>query len=243
MAANSEGFWSERRWERLAPLSGIVAVVLFVVGFLVFEVVGDTPEDDATATQYLTFFRDEEGSIWIGTWIFFIGLVFFLWFLGSVRAALYRAEAGVGRVTSIAYAGGVGAALLLMAALGTQVSGAIAAGENENLSPQTAETLWWAGDGFFVGATFFLGAFLAACAVLALRTRVFPRWFGFVTAILALASLVPFVSWAVLIFAMPLWIIFVAIRLYVRHAASEGGTPGPPPPTAKPASSSPRAQP
>ena len=225
MAANSEGFWSERRWERLAPLSGIVAVVLFVVGFIVFEVVGDTPGGDGTAAEYLAYFRDEEGSIWIGSWIFLVGIVFFLWFLGSVRASLFRAEGRVGRVTSIAYAAGVGAALLLTAALGAHISGAIAADENDTLSPQTAETLWWAGDGFFVGATFFLGAFLAASAILALRTRVLPRWFGIVTAILALASLVPFVSWAVLIFAMPLWIIFVSIWLFTRPAAPEAGTP------------------
>jgi len=54
---------------------------------------------------------------------------------------------------------------------------------------------------------------------------VLPRWLGFLTAILALASLVPFVSWAVLIFAMPLWIIFVSIWLFTRHAAPEAGTP------------------
>jgi hypothetical protein len=221
MVERTEGFWSERRWERLAPLTGIVAVVLFVVGFLVFELVGDTPEGDETAEQYLTFFQEEEGSIWAGTWIFFVGIVFFLWFLGSVRAALHRAEGGVGRVASIAYTGGVGTALLLTAALGAQVSGVIAADENENLSAQTAETLWWVGDGFFVGATFFLAAFLAASAILLLRRRVLPLWFGIVTAILAVAAFVPFISWAVLIFAMPLWIIFVAIWLYVRPAARD----------------------
>lgn len=87
------------------------------MGFIVFEVVGDTPGGHATAEQYLTFFREEDGPIWAGTWIFFVGMFFFLWFLGSLRAAFYRAEGGVGRLASVAYAGGVGTALLLMASV------------------------------------------------------------------------------------------------------------------------------
>jgi hypothetical protein len=212
----AESFWSERRWERLAPLSGVVAVVLFVVGFIVFEVVGDTPDGDAGAEQYLSYFREEDGSIWGGSWLFALGIFFFLWFLGSLRAALYRAEGGVGRVASIAYAGGVGGALLLLASLGTQASGAIAADENRNFSAQAAEALWWAGDGFFVGSTFFLAALFAATAVLTVRTRLFPLWFGIVSAIFALASLIVFISWAVVIFATPLWILFVAVWLATR---------------------------
>ncbi len=210
--------WSETRWERLAPLSGIVAVILFVVGFLVFEVVGDTPGSDLTASEYLAYFQTEETSIWVGSWIFLLGIPFFLWFLASLRGALERALGGAGKVVSLVYAGGVGVALLVAAALGTQISGAIAANDNANLSPQTAETLWWAGDGFMVGAFFFLATFLAATAIAAFRTRVLPLWFGIVTVILAVAAAVPFVGWAVLIFAMPLWIIFVAILLSTREA-------------------------
>jgi hypothetical protein len=225
----SESALPERRWERFAPLTGIVAVVLIVVAFIIIEEIGDTPDDDATSQQYLTYFREEDGSIWAGAWIFLLGMAFFLWFLGTLRATLYRAEAGVGRLTSIAYGGAVAAAVLLSASIATQVSGAIAADEGENLSPQTAETLWWAGDGFFVAATFFLAAFFAASAILALRTRVFPVWFGVVTAIFAVASAVPFISWAVVIFALPLWIIFVATWLVVRRPVAGQASVGPTP--------------
>lgn len=213
--------WSETRWERFAPLSGIVAVILFVVGFLVFEVVGDSPGSDLTAEQYLAYFQAEEATILAGSWIFLLGIPFFLWFLSTVRAALERSEGGAGKLVTVAYAGGVGVALLVAATLGTQMAGAIAANDNANLSPQTAETLWWAGDGFMVGAFFFLATFLAACAIAAFRTRVFPLWLGIVSVILAVGAAIPFVGWAVLIFAMPLWIIFVAIRLATREASAE----------------------
>jgi hypothetical protein len=216
MTVPSERVVSQGRWERLAPLSGVVAVILFVVGSIVFEVVGDTPDDDATAQQYLSYFRDEDGSIWVGAWIFLLGAAFFVWFLGTLRAALYRAEGGIGRIASIAYAGGVGAVLLFAAVIAASISGAIAAEDGENLSPEAAQALWWVGNGFFVTATFFLAAFYAASAVLFVRTRVLPVWFGVVTAILALASAIPFISWAVLLFATPLWTSIVAIWLFVR---------------------------
>lgn len=219
MVARSEGTWSEGRWERLAPLSGIVAVVLFVVGFLVIELVGDTPDDDATAEAYLSYFRDDDGSIWGGAWILLVGMFFFLWFLGSLRAAFARAEGGVGRLTSIAYTGGIGAALLFSGLVAVQISAVIAAEEGDNLTPEAAQALWWAGDGLFVTTSFFLAALYAASAVLTLRTRILPLWLGIVSAILALASLIPFVSWATLIFATPIWIIIVSIWLYMKRAA------------------------
>jgi hypothetical protein len=228
VVARSEGTWSAGRWERFAPLSGIVAVVLFVVGFLVFELVGDSPGSDEPAERYLTYFREDDGSIWGGAWIMLVGIFFFLWFLGSLRSAFSRAEGGVGRLTSIAYTGGFGAALLFTGVVATQISGAIAADESESLSPEVAQTLWWVGDGFFVSACFFLAALYAASALITLRTRILPFWLGIVSAILALAGLVPFISWAVLIFATPLWIIFVAIWLYLRrdvHPAAAGAEP------------------
>jgi hypothetical protein len=218
VATPRESIWSAQRWERLAPLSGLVAVVLFVVGFIVLE--GNTPEDDVGAQAYLTYFQEEEGSLWVGGWIFSLGVLFFLWFLGSVRAALYGAEMGVGRLASTAYAGGVGVAILFLAAIGTQLSGAIAADESETLSPEAAEALFSAADGFVVAGTFLLGAFYLATAIIALRTRVLPLWLGVVTVILGIAAVIPFISWAVFIFATPVWIVIVSLWLAMRPRAA-----------------------
>ena len=215
------GRWSIERRQRLAPLSGLFAVVLFVVGIAIVEAVGDTPESGVGAQQYLEYFRGEGASIWAGTWVFLVGIVCFLWFLGSLQEALERAEAPTKRLARIAFAGGVGAALLLATSLSTLIAGAIAAEESANLSAQAAEAIWWAGNGFFVASTFFLAAFLAATALAAFRTRILPRWFAAVTAILAVAAAVPFISWAVLIFATPLWILFVAIWLAARRRAPD----------------------
>jgi hypothetical protein len=233
MVAPRNGFWSQERWERIAPLSGVVAVVLLVVGFLVFGLAGDRPGDDAAADEYLSYFRDDAGAVWVGSWIAFIGFAAFIWFLGSLRTALLRAEGGVGRLASLAFAGGVAATILLLASLATQISGAIAADESENLSAQTAEALWWAGNGFFVAATFALAILLAATAIVALRSRVLPSWFAWLSGVMALVALVPFISWALVIFVMPLWIVGMSLwmwRGHEAHRAAETRTSVAPPP-------------
>ena len=227
-----EGFWSQERWERIAPLSGIVAVVLLVAGFLVFGLAGDRPGGDAAADEYLAYFRDDAGSLWVGSWIAFIGFAAFIWFLGSLRSMLFRAEGGVGRLASLAFAGGVAATILLFASLATQISGAIAADESENLSAQTAEALWWAGNGFFVAATFALAILLAATAIVVLRSRVLPVWFAWLSGVMALVALVPFISWALVIFVMPLWLIGLSLWLWRRYEPDQAETRAPvaPPP-------------
>lgn len=232
MVVRRNGLWSQERWERIAPLSGVLAVLLLVVGFLVFGLAGDRPASDAAADEYLAYFRNDDASIWIGSWIAFIGFAAFIWFLGSLRSVLFRAEGGVGRLASLAFAGGVATAILLMASLATQISGAIATDENENLSAQTAEALWWAGNGFFVAATFALAVLLAATAIVALRSGFLPAWFGWLSAVMALVALVPFISWALVIFVMPLWIIGTSLWLWRAPEVErtvEARSPAPPP--------------
>ena len=41
-----------RRWEALAPLTGIAAVLLFVAAFIVHDVIGETPNADAPASTF-----------------------------------------------------------------------------------------------------------------------------------------------------------------------------------------------
>ena len=104
------------RWEeRLAPLDGIAAVVFWVAGVLVLQGPADQPDTDASAARALAFFKGEENAILVGTFLYMVGTLFFLWFLGLVRTRLVEAEGGSHRVSSIAFAGGVAAAICLLA--------------------------------------------------------------------------------------------------------------------------------
>lgn len=209
-----EGFWAERRWESLAPLTGVLAVALIVAGVLVFES-ADTPGPDSAPTEYISYYEDETGTIYPGTLLFALGVLFFVWFAGTVRARLAEREGGVGRVSTIAFGGALGMAALLLAAIGTSISGAfILEDDDGQLAPAAAQALWHVGEGVFLMGWFMGALFLAATAIAALRTGFLPRWLGWATFVIAVLLVIPWVGWLAFIFLMPLWILGVAILLW-----------------------------
>jgi hypothetical protein len=111
------------RLERSAALTGITAVALWVVGLIVLEQIADQPGTDTTPALALSYFKGENNAILAGTFFFMLGAVFFLWFLGALRARLYVAEGGTRRVTGVAFAGGVVAAASLLFMGSTQRPG------------------------------------------------------------------------------------------------------------------------
>jgi hypothetical protein len=111
--------------EGVAPLAGAAAVILFLAGVFIHDVVGDTPDGNDPAAEFARYYQQEDGSIWFASIFIFIALALFLWFVGELRAALRQVESGVGRLAATAQAGGVAAAVLIFAGFGTQVSAAI----------------------------------------------------------------------------------------------------------------------
>src|SRR4051812_9331763 len=95
-------------WERWAPLSGVLAVVLWIVGFLIIGETKDKPE------EILAQVRSDDVRILIGSIVFWIGCGFFLWMLGSLRTRLMAAEGAAARLTAVAYGAGVGTTVCLV---------------------------------------------------------------------------------------------------------------------------------
>ena len=194
--------------ERLTPLDGIAAVVCWAIGFIVLAGPADQPDTDAGALRALQYFKEEDAAILIGTFVFMIGALFFLWFLGLVRARLYVAEGGTRRVTGIAFAAGVatGVSLLLMG--GTQAAGAI---NNDRLTPSAAQVYLGIGDGFFYAAELSAALFLLAVGLVTVSRGAFPRWLGWASFVVAVWLLIPPIGWAALIFAFPLWLVAASV--------------------------------
>jgi hypothetical protein len=99
---------SNDRNARLGALSGALAVVLIMVGYSVAT--QDMPDVSASAAEWQAFASGSQSDIQTGTTIVAVGVFFFVWFLGSLRSALAAAEGGTGRLSSIAYAGGIASA-------------------------------------------------------------------------------------------------------------------------------------
>src|SRR5438046_2175628 len=103
-----------RRWERFEPLAGIVAVALWVAGVIVLEGPADQPDTNAPALEILSFFKDEGSAIITGAFLFMLGSLFFLWFVGCLRAGLRGAEDGYARLTQTAFGGGLATGISML---------------------------------------------------------------------------------------------------------------------------------
>lgn len=173
------------RLERLAPLSGVVFVVLLVVSFIVS---GSTPSPDDPPQQVTSFWQDNDSKEIIASILGALAAVFLVWFAGSIREGIARSEGGFGRLGTTAFGG-----FLIMAVGGLAFSGfsfaaADTAGDVPATVTQTLSVL--NGDFFFmIGAGQLIA--LAALAAATLRHGFLPRWLGFVMIALAVLSFTP----------------------------------------------------
>jgi hypothetical protein len=211
------------RWERFAPLSGIVAVALWIIGTIVAESTNFSDKD--TPEEILAVFKDDPNTLIAGGIVFAFGVVFFIWFLGSLRATLFAAEGGVGRLSSIAYGSGMLAALSLIFQVAPDVQGAF---DNDDLSPEAAQALQSVAESAFGGTEFTLIAMTLAVGLVILRTRVLWPWLGWVSLALALLLAIIPIGWAGVVFVFPLWTIVMSLALYMQSAPATAPTAMPP---------------
>lgn len=170
------------RYAKYGAATGILAVILTVGGF---ALIPTFPDVDASATEVASYYAEEQDGIQVGLVTITVGLFFFIWFLGSVRTALERAEGAPGRLASVAFAGGVLSAAALFALL-TLV--ATAAFHPEESSPEVTTAL---NDAAVVSggpAAAGLAALLGAAALVVLRTATYPNRLGALLVVAALAQ-------------------------------------------------------
>jgi hypothetical protein len=211
---------------RYAPLMGVAAVVLWVIGVIVLES-GDTPGDEAPGAEIAAYFESDSTRILLAASAVGLGSAAFIWFLGSLTARL-RATDQDGRLSSIVFAAGTAAATMWACVVAPAAAGALAYDNRDrDLSPATAEVFDLLGDGFFLVAEFIAVAFMGAAALAILRGRAFPAWFGWLTALVAIVLIIGPIGWAALIFGIPIWTLIVSVWLFSARADGEAPTPAP----------------
>ena len=176
-----------RRTERLAPLVGIVPLVLGLAGLIVLEGPADRPELDAPPRVILDYFGDRDTVI-LGSFLLMLAALVFIWFVGLLRAVLRRAENGDGRLSAIAYGGGLLAAGMMLIVPASNLFGALYA---DLLTPTAARTFYLFGDVFLYPAGMAAAVLIGTTGLLAVRTGVLPRWLGWASLVLALWLVIP----------------------------------------------------
>jgi hypothetical protein len=204
-----------RRLERYAPLTGVLAIVLWVIAvILVFD---GAPGDKAPGSEIATWFDHHSTRILVAMLLFGLGTSAFIWFLASLAARLREAE-GSPRLPSIVLLAGTAAAVVYTLVPAVFAAGALAYDNlNRTLTPQAAEALWVLSDGFFFASEMIAVAFVGAAAVSILRTQVFPAWYGVVTGIVAVVLIIAPIGWAALIFGIPIWTLVTSVWLFARQ--------------------------
>jgi hypothetical protein len=176
---------SDTRWERWAAASGVAFAVLAIVGFLFAS---DLPQAGSTGDEVLTYFRDNDTAV---TWqVLFFGLavIAFLWFVGTIAAAIRRAENDpAGRIPAITVVAGATAAALYMGGEAAILSLAKNAGE---LEAGTALAVHGASTTAFLLTDFVAATFVAAVALGVLRTGLLPTWIPYAGAAYVVIALV-----------------------------------------------------
>jgi hypothetical protein len=191
---------SDRLWDQMGAVCGILYVVLIMVG----NSIGGPTSTVALVVMFLAF-------------------TVFLFFLGSLWATLRRAEGGSGWLSTTALGGGLVAIAVKLVGDAPLLAARYRAGEG--LDPQLARALQDMYDASF-GLHFFpLAVLLAASAIVAIRSGGLPRWLGWAAAVISVALIAgaavgsaDFQSeWAGLPFLLfMLWVIAASVVLIRR---------------------------
>lgn len=200
-------------WERRAGWGGIAFVVFtgaWALVVLSVDLAGFEASDDEIRASFDPETGDT-GSLWFASLFLALAGVGLLWFLGSVRALLRRAEPS-GRLAAVAFAGGVVLVGLMFVKNAIQLGIAAAvAWEDIVVEPGALRLL----DAVFLGLIMHegvAGAVLAgATSVVVLRTGVLPRWFAWAGVAVAVLSFFSVVIWGLGLIALLAWVAVLSV--------------------------------
>jgi hypothetical protein len=223
-----------RQWWRLGGISGILFLVLFLIGG---SMQAEPPMYDDPVEEIRAHWVDEGGTYLTGDYIIGVGFIlFFFPFLSALTSLLGNAEGGTRMWSRIAFAGGV--LFLALAATTGVFWTTLAFGDfAENASDDTIMLVMH----MDVAAAHFIPAGLAIltlpAALVMFQTRVLPIWLAVLTLVVGvLATIAPAgilaenPSDSVLSFiAFPIagiWVLVTSIVLVLRKDApvAEAGT-------------------
>ena len=221
--------------ERWSAASGLVFVALFIGWLALYralEPAGGQPRPGDA--EIVSDVLEGQDRLHVAHFVVGLAAAAWLWFLGSLCAALKRAEGGTGRLSEVAFAAGVVFAVLLL------VAGALLPGladvprRGGTLDPRAAAVVYDLAGSIFSLAPFSIIVLVGATSLAALRYRALPPWLGWVGGVVIVLLVAGAASidltrqdplWFVGILGMVLWLAWVAtisLTLVLRRRSAEG---------------------
>lgn len=175
-----------RRWERLAAGLGIIFVSLQLGAG---AVLAGAPGLDAPALEIQSYLVDDGVDVLLAATMGALAAFFGLWFLGSLRTFLERAEGAQGRLSRVAF--GAGLVTITLATTASLPTVALAWDDTAAVAePGLLRAVWNLNTLALVPIGSSAGAFCLAAALVILRTRVLPAWLGWVGVLAAVAGVI-----------------------------------------------------
>jgi hypothetical protein len=199
---------------RLAPLTGIVFVVLLVLAFIVVE--GDTPGIDDSAQKITSFYHDDQGKHIAAVILVALSTIFLTVFAVSLREFL-RVPGESDFWPTVALVGGAVAVAGFLVAAGIHF--ALIDGGDKNISPDAMVALNAIDADDFFGFATPLGIMLFGAGGATLRAgAALPKWMGWAAIVLFVVFFTPagFAAFGL----TGIWIIIASILMYQRSEAS-----------------------
>lgn len=218
----------EAAWQRWIPLSGILFVILLLVGFVIMQLpMPDTPDSEITA-----FYEDSNNRLMviIGAYFFAVAGLCLLMFANRLRRVIVEAEGPSATFASLVHACGAIIALAFMAAAASfaAVPGVMEFADAPAPGADVARYLPEVG-----GTLVFLGvmpaavAMLGATAIASFRHSIFPAWFNWLSVACAIAVI--FSALWIPAIAFLLWVLAGSVVLMQRQTAGQASTAAPQP--------------
>ncbi|WP_203335742.1 DUF4386 family protein [Nocardioides limicola] len=202
---------------RLLPLTGIAAAALWTTGLVLFR--SARSDDPTTADEILAHYQANGDTIVLAVLAALLGSVFFLVFLSCLYTRLRESQGPRGQLAPTVLAAGTAVAIGQFAVYSTDFDAALDSAKYP-LSSTTAEVYFYSGDLWFVGAAAMAGLMLICTGAIALGTRALPRWFGWVSLVLAVPLLLPPLAPDFMFYGFPAWIAVASVLLGGRERTS-----------------------
>lgn len=180
------------RWEQLAAATGIAFVVLAMVSTFM---VGNPPKPDDTTQKVVHYLVDKRVLLLVEFGLNGLEMVLLVWFVGVVRSVLRTAEGGNGRLSTIAFGGGL--VIFPMGFAGLLPQTAMVWRGAGKTDPALVRLVYDTGllaSGVLIN--FPAAIFLGAASVVAWRTGVLPRTLAYLGGAGALICIVAGFSFA-----------------------------------------------
>lgn len=216
-------------WERLGAATGILFFITAAIALIGYEFSG--PDIGASSGEIVSFVTDNLTTIQGAVLFLLLSSLFLMWFSGSIRDASAAVEPNGGRLTALAFAGGVLTALLL--ALAAILGSGLVVRDIAEMEEAAVQAIYvgsFLSEGLFFGASAVTRTvLLGAIGLASVRFGALPKWLGWITLILGAAtgigllaflgnpqeSLLGFVAYLAFL-AFFVWVLIASIVLVAR---------------------------